>query len=79
MTILPTLKNPKGEINDSILNVIAGAISNSDMGNYLKLMLTSQKDGFVFPLTEQHFSEWYKDIPKACPGIHGICDLKRSF
>ncbi len=73
-SVCHTLKNPKGEINDSILDVIAGdpgvdPLAIAMWGNYLKLMLASQKDGFVFPLTEQHFSEWYKDIPKACPGM----------
>jgi hypothetical protein len=61
-----TLANPEGEINDSILDVIAkdpkvgrSAASLAMFGNYLKFMLNSQKDGVVLPPTPETFSDWY--------------------
>ena len=61
-----TLENPEAEINDSIVDVIAedpsigaSAPALAMWGNYLKFMLSSQKDGVVFPPTEDTFLKWY--------------------
>jgi hypothetical protein len=67
-SVVPMLENPEGEINCSILDQVVTAtrdssrvdvVSLSAFGNYLKFMLSSQKDGVLFQPTEQTFRDWY--------------------
>ena len=61
-----TLPKPEGAIDDSLLEVIAkdptlgtSACPLAMFGNYLKFMLTSQKDGVVFAPNPDTFFDWY--------------------
>lgn len=65
-SVWDTLENPESEINDSILDIIS---QNPEIGsppclaafgNYLKFMLSNQKDGIQFQPTEKNFNDWYK-------------------
>jgi hypothetical protein len=56
-----TLEKPETEIDNNILNLIFEDPSSpmAICGNYLKFMLSNQKDGVVFPPTEETFRNWY--------------------
>lgn len=66
-SVWETLDNPEGQINCSIIDIIAknpmpkeSVVSVSAFGNYLKFMLNSNWDGVLRQPTEDVFHDWYK-------------------
>ena len=61
-----TLEKPEREIDNNIMDLILKDPSLGPFasplaiwGNYLKFMLSNQKDGVVLPPTEETFRNWY--------------------
>jgi hypothetical protein len=65
--VWPTLKNPEGEINSCVLDVIVETsdpqfLSLTAFGIYLKFILSSHKNGVLLPPTKDVFDAWYNNV-----------------